>query len=197
MGDKQQSLFQKNSFYNPHSFKELDGRSFYNDFARFFDGHTAVIETNFKTLGHFKITFDQKQLVHLLGLQKVTKQSVDQILTQMKDNCLDFRKISRNPNFYQIRPRLYNYGFLHDIFYDELYLTVVSTKMLKPNTQHLDALFFKPRNLAIDHHVVLGLRKVNENDGYVPVTLHEVKSLGRLKLKYAKVKSLTMPELSN
>ncbi|EPD03886.1 hypothetical protein Lpp70_14195, partial [Lacticaseibacillus paracasei subsp. paracasei Lpp70] len=94
---------------------------------------------------------------------------------------MDFRKISRNPNFYQIRPRLYNYGFLHDIFYDELYLTVVSTKMLKPNTQHLDSLFFKPRNLAIDHHVVLGLRKVNENDGYVPVTLHEVKSLGRLR----------------
>lgn len=187
---EQQDLFGDDLGYAPKRMPELNGQRYYKDFSRYFDGKRAIVKTNYKLLQRVEIHFHIEQLVHLLGLQKVLNQSVPKILQAMAADEIDFRRVRRAERFPQILPRLYNYDFLHEIFYDTLYKTLISTHMLVPNTQNLDAIFFKPTNLANNRHVVLGLRRIGEI--YVPVTLHEIHNLKRLRVQYATVNQITL-----
>lgn len=171
--DQNQDLFSENFYYNPQSIKDLSSRMFYEDYLTYFDHKTAILSTNYKPLQTITIKFNIDQLVHLLGLQKVIHQNDKQILKSMKSGYLDFKSLTSKPNFKDIKDRLYNYHFLHEVFYDTLITTVISTVNLKPNMQKLDALFLKVKTTN-NKVAILGIRNIGNNI-YVPVTLHTVR----------------------
>lgn len=166
----------KISHIHINSLKDIDYYKILNDYRDNFSDKIALITTNYKKLSEFKVSFDEKNLPHLMGWQKVSgkNSSATSIIRMIESYKFIFSKTRHNPEFFRIKDRLLNYEFLYDVFYQEDTNVCVMTRDMKPNPLKLDIVFYKikdPKRI-----VVLGLRRNKNTDYFVPTTLHVEKN---------------------
>lgn len=143
-----------------------------DDYRRWFSGRLIVLKTNYKLLKHFTVVFNERDLPHLMGWEKIVdKESFAKHIIKLVDSQrLTFQNSRHHRNFYKIKSRMLNYNFLHEVFWKNNPDVCVMTSSMKPNPLRLDIVFVKntnPREI-----VVLGLRKRKSMDSFVPTTLH-------------------------
>lgn len=155
-----------------------------DDYTKNFNGKICVLETNYKKMATIKISFHCNDLYHLLGLHKILKKGhASRVISSIRKGELTFKSIQRHSDFGDIKPRIENYNFLHQLFIDNRVKICVLKKDLIKNTMNLDVVFYKPKN---NRCVVLGLRQ--QGNVYHLTTLHESHSDKYIHLKQTKIK---------
>lgn len=179
-------------YYEIKSLKDVDYLNILKDYRQNFDGRVVCITTNYKKLSSFKVSFDEKNLPHLMGWQKVLNKnnSATNIIRLVENEQLTLSNTRKNKEFFRIKDRLLNYNFLHAIFYQHVSDICIMTSDMKPNRLKLDIVFYHPKDQR--HIVVLGLRKRIDTQYFVPTTLHvEVaKNNPYLKRRKTSIKSI-------
>ena len=140
------------------------------DYELNFDKKQCTVYTGYKKLPEFTVLFDMEDLFHLLGIHKLnTGLRSSSWLKAVKEGNFQLEKYFRHPAFNNVRPRIKNYEFIYEIFYQDRVKVCVLEKDLDRNTMKLSVVFYKEQKKRI---VVIGLRK--DKLGYFrPVTLHE------------------------
>lgn len=182
----------KISHIHVNSLKDIDYHKILNDYRSNFSGGIAAITTNYKKLSNFYVSFDDKNLPHLMGWQKVLNKnsSATNIIKLIESDEFSFSKTRHHSEFFRIKDRLLSYEFLYDVFYQEDSNVCVMTRDMKPNPLRLDIVFYKekdPRRI-----IILGLRKSKQTKYFVPTTLHVEKNRNNQYLNRRKtnIKSL-------
>lgn len=179
-------------FYEIKDLKDVNYLKILEDYRQNFAGRVAYITTNYKKLAQFKVSFDEKNLPHLMGWQKVLNKnnSATNIISLVENGQLTFLNTRKNQEFFRIKDRLLNYNFLYAIFYQHISDICVMTSDMKPNRLKLDIVFYHPKDKR--HIVVLGLRKRMNTQYFVPTTLHVelAKDNPYLKRRKTSIKSI-------
>lgn len=154
-----------------------------DDYTKNFNGKICVLETNYKKIPTIRISFHCNDLYHLLGLHKILKNiNADRVISKIQNGDITFKDIQRHSDFGDIKPRIENYNFLHQLFIDNRVKICVLKKDLIKNTMNLDVVFYKPKN---NRCIVLGLRQ--QEKVYYLTTLHEAHSDKYIHLKQTKI----------
>ncbi|KID42266.1 PBECR4 domain-containing protein [Fructilactobacillus fructivorans] len=144
-----------------------------DDYRHYFSGHTVELTTNYNLLSQVKIIFNEKDLPHLMGWEKVRIKNKDKNASKIIidiDNLTFTKKLSKkNPNWKSIKKRNLNYNLLHRIFLDQDINVFVETSNMHPNRLHLNIVFVYNKKRE---SIILGFRKTRTRDVFVPVTLH-------------------------
>ncbi|WP_124978509.1 PBECR4 domain-containing protein, partial [Ligilactobacillus salitolerans] len=156
-------------------FSDIDYQSILNDYRKNFHGNAIEIETNYKLLGKFKVVFNERDLPHLMGWEKVSKSSVSsasKIIKAIDSGLFTLQNTRSHSNFNKIKKRMLHYNFLYDVFVEQNVNVCVMTSDMKPNRLKLDIVFYQ----ELKHEaVILGLRKDKNMSVFVPTTLHTEK----------------------
>lgn len=175
----------KNSF-------QINYKKILDDYRKNFSNRRALIRTNYKPLEEFIVTFNTRDLPHLMGWEKIVdKRSYANNIVKLIDNeKLIYSNSRHHRNFHKIKDRMFNYEFLYEIFWEHNHDVCVMTSDMKPNPQKLDIVFFKqssPREI-----IVLGLRKRYNMESFVPTTLHteSIKGNQYLLRRRTRIKSI-------
>ncbi|GEL89316.1 PBECR4 domain-containing protein [Pediococcus parvulus] len=152
---------------NKLNFKEI-----LEDYRECFAGHEAVIQTNYNLLSSVKVLFNEHDVPHLMGWEKVrTKhKNASAIINDIDQGTFTAEVARKSHEYFRIKKRMQNYNFMHRIFIDCDINVFVYTRDMKPNRLKLDIVFCylkEPKEV-----VVLGLRKAEGRDVFVPTTLH-------------------------
>lgn len=160
------------NWYKIESLNDVDYFKILEDYRQNFAGKTVGIRTNYKKLGQFKVSFDEKNLPHLMGWQKVLNRNnfATNIINLVETGEFTLSNTRKNRDFFRIKDRLLNYNFLYAVFYQHNPDVCVMTSDMKPNPLKLDIVFYSPKDKK--HIVVLGLRKRLKTQYFVPTTLH-------------------------
>lgn len=153
------------------TFNDINYIEMLEDFERHFCGNIARVETNYKPLQSFNVYFEPKQLPHLMGWDKITNKKIgsSRINELIKLDNFNVESTRKHHKFHESRKRMLNYNFLHEIFIYKKHNICVMTRDMKPNSMRLDIVFYKELEKEA---TILGLRKDNRMDYFVPTTLH-------------------------
>lgn len=162
-------------YYHVKNVNDIDYKKILDDYRRWFSGRIVELTTNYKLLQDFKVIFNDSDLPHLMGWQKIISKRnyAGHIIDLVDSGAFTVKTSRKNQNFPRIKNRLLNYNFMHEIFWDANSNVCVMTSDMKPNPLRLDIVFFKdtsPREI-----VVLGLRRAKGMNYFVPTTLHAEK----------------------
>lgn len=140
------------------------------DYELNFDKKQCTVYTGYKKFPEFTVLFNTEDLFHLLGIHKLdTGFRSTSWLEAVKGNEFQLGRYINHPAFKDVRPRINNYDFIYEIFYQDRVKVCILEKDLSRNTMKLSVVFYKEQRKQV---VVLGLRK--DKLGYFrPVTLHE------------------------
>lgn len=159
-----------------------------NDYRVNFCNHIMKINTNFNLLSEILIYFDEKQLPHLMGFNKIYNHPASKIINDIDREKFTKNAAKKNPEWFKIKKRILNYNFLHRIFIDQDIQIMVYTSDMKPNRLHLDIVFVEPKT---KEDVILGFRKDKNSDYFFPTTLHtESKNNAYNKRYHTKINKL-------
>ncbi|WP_251547925.1 PBECR4 domain-containing protein [Limosilactobacillus caecicola] len=159
-------------YYQVKSSLDINYQKILNDYRRWFATRQIVLTTNYKLLDKFTVVFSESDLPHLMGWEKVvSKKAYARNILHLVDNkMLTYTNSRHHHRFKDIKNRLLNYNFLHEIFWKHDPDICVMTSNMKPNPLRLDIVFTK--NTSPREIVVLGLRRKKHMESFVPTTLH-------------------------
>ncbi|MGX7395416.1 PBECR4 domain-containing protein [Carnobacterium mobile] len=141
--------------------------SIYNNYRKNYHGKMVTITTGYKPFSTIEITFNEKQLPHLLGLHKIDKDKASKQLTRIKNETLTYQTLKKNDNFYQIKDRIKYFSFIDDVFiFQKVKQCICVSKEDSRNIMRLDIVFLEDN---IERVLNLGLRK-DFSGKYAPVT---------------------------
>lgn len=129
--------------------------------------------TNYKVLDKFSVVFNDLDLPHLMGWHKLYTKNIiaKKIVNLVKNGELTYKSTKNNPIFKsQVKDRIINYNFIHEVFLENSPDVCVMTSSMKPNPLILDIVFSK--DISSRKIIILGLRRKSEMDSFVPTTLH-------------------------
>jgi len=154
------------------SVSDINYKAILQDYRNHFHGNAVAVETNFKPLERFKVVFNERDLPHLMGWEKISKNgtgSATKIIRAIDHDDFTLERTKAHHNFNKIKTRMLHYNFLYDVFLEKNINACVMTSDMKPNRLRLDIVFYQEiKNEAI----ILGLRKDKHMDVFVPTTLH-------------------------
>ena len=152
----------------------MDLKDIIQDYELNFNNKRCIVSTGYNKLPEFTVMFDVKDLYHLLGIHKLQLNlHATSWVEQVKKDAFQLGQFSKHPVFYDILPRINNYDFIYEIFYQSKVKVCVLEKDLSKNTMHLSVVFYKQDGKKV---IVMGLRK--DRQGYLrPVTLHESRGI--------------------
>ncbi|MHC5552259.1 PBECR4 domain-containing protein [Carnobacterium maltaromaticum] len=155
-------------------FADINFKALLDDYRYHFAGKLLVVETNYNALNNFSIVFNEKDLPHLMGWDKIMMKKKN---AKFICELIDLRKLTvesskNHDSFNDAKKRMLNYNFIHDCFLHNTEGVCVMTKNMKPNPLNLDIVFYREGKKEA---VVLGLRKDLRSGLYVPTTLHNKK----------------------
>ncbi|MGR3742103.1 PBECR4 domain-containing protein [Companilactobacillus sp. DQM5] len=139
------------------------------DYRNFFSGRSIKITTNYNLLSTFIVSFNDNDLPHLMGWHKLRNSRATKLISAVESGSLTKEKVKRHPKWHEASQRMLSYNFMHRIFVDQDISAFVYTREMKPNRQNLDIVFLNNRKKDT---VILGLRKANGRDTFIPTTLH-------------------------
>lgn len=183
----------KKEHYQIHTLNDINYLKILEDYRQNFAGKVVHITTNYKKLASFKISFDEKNLPHLMGWQKVLdkNKSATNIIALIENKEFTLEDTRKHHEFFRIKDRLLSYEFLYEFFYEHISKVCIMTSDMKPNRLKLDIVFYYPKDKR--RIVVLGLRKRQNTSYFIPTTLHveSAKNNPYLKRRKTSIKSLT------
>ncbi|MEG1046557.1 PBECR4 domain-containing protein [Carnobacterium sp.] len=152
-------------------YADINFKALLDDYRHHFSRKLLIVETNYKALAEFSIVFNEKDLPHLMGWDKIMgkKKSAKFICGLIDKNQLTVESSKKHSRFNEAKKRMLNYNFIHDCFLHNTQNVCVMTKSMKPNPLNLDIVFYREGKREA---VVLGLRKDLKSGLYVPTTLH-------------------------
>ncbi|OTG47803.1 PBECR4 domain-containing protein [Streptococcus agalactiae] len=166
----------------------VDLKEIVNDYELNFCGKRCKVETNFKHLPEFMILFDIRDLYHLPGIHKLkTKYRATNWVEAVKADVFLLSNYSKHPNFREVLPRVDNYNFLYEIFYQFRVNVCILDKDLTKNTMKLSVVFYKDNKKKL---VVVGLKR-DETGVFRPATLHESRNNPYKRIRHTAIKSIT------
>ncbi|MDG3141466.1 PBECR4 domain-containing protein [Streptococcus suis] len=158
-----------------------------DDYELNFCNKKCEITTNYKELPTFLVYFEINDLYHLLGIHKLkTKYRATNWIKAVKSDSFILSKYSKHPNFREVIPRINNYNFLYEIFYQFQVNVCVLEKDLSRNTMELSIVFYKDDSKKI---VVIGLKK-DRTGVFRVATLHESRTNKYKSIRYTMIKSI-------
>lgn len=91
-----------------------------NDYELNFCHKKCTVETGYKKLPEFTVVFNATNLFHLLGIHKLhTRYTATTWIEAIRRGSFDLNKFSKRPEFKDIIPRIRNYEFFYEIFYQD------------------------------------------------------------------------------
>lgn len=162
----------ENNYLQILSFSDINYLNILNDYRRNFHGKAVEVHTNYKPLEKFKVVFNQTDLPHLMGWGKVAmegRKSAKRVIADIDCSQLTLESSRKHGDFNKIKKRMLHYNFLYDVFIEQSINACVMTSNMKPNRLKLDIVFYQE---VSKEAVILGLRKDQHMDVFVPTTLH-------------------------
>lgn len=161
----------KSDYLKINSFTDINYKEILSDYYHHFHGRAVEVQTNYKPLKSFKVVFNQLDLPHLMGWEKVTRKSAraGKIIELINSDKFTLENTRKHSNFNNIKNRMLNYNFIHETFIDQTVDICVMTSDMKPNPLKLDIVFCEELGREA---IILGLRKRNDMEAFVPTTLH-------------------------
>ncbi|MDT2748897.1 hypothetical protein BI362_00975 [Streptococcus parauberis] len=140
------------------------------DYELNFNNKKCKIETGYKTMPFFVVSFNSNNLFHLLGIHKLNTEYRASTWPEavMNENFI-LENYKRHKSFFDVIPRIENYEFLYEIFYASRIKVCILEKDLKNNTMKLSVVFYK---FDKKKTVVIGLKKDIKLGYFIPATLH-------------------------
>ena len=175
-------------FYFVESFIDVELKEILDDYELNFCHKKCTVETGYKKLPEFTVVFNATNLFHLLGIHKLhTRYTATSWIKAVRNDSFSLNDFSKRPEFKDIIPRIRNYEFFYEIFYQNKVNICVLEKDLKRNTMNLSVVFYKNEQKRI---VVLGLRRDKFNN-FIPATLHESRNNTYKDSRQTVVKGIT------
>ncbi|MFS1237441.1 PBECR4 domain-containing protein [Lactiplantibacillus plantarum] len=161
----------ESDYLKVNCFADIDYKSILQDYHNHFHGRAVEVKTNYKRLESFKVVFNQLDLPHLMGWEKVTRKraNASKIISLINDDKFTLENTRKHSNFNNIKNRMLNYNFIHEIFIDQSIEVCVMTSDMNPNPLKLDIVFCEELGRQA---IILGLRKRSDMEAFVPTTLH-------------------------
>ncbi|WP_242258087.1 PBECR4 domain-containing protein [Streptococcus thoraltensis] len=165
----------------------MDLKDIVDDYELNFCNKKCKISTSYKELPTFLVHFEITDLYHLLGIHKLkTQYRATSWIDAVKSNSFILSDYSKHTNFREVIPRISNYNFLYEIFYQFQVKVCVLEKDLVRNTMELSIVFYKDNSKKI---VVIGLKK-DKTGVFRVATLHETRVNKYKSIRHTMIKSI-------
>lgn len=173
-----------------NKYNDVDLLELLTDYRNNFHGKKCKIETNYKKLNQFIVSFYDDGFPHLLGLHYTLKPNYAKaILKAIENKSISANSIQKTEGFkkYHLRDRIVQYHFLYDVFYDKKIKVCIPTDNIKCDWLKLSCVFTDKRD---KRELILGLKKDDRTSEYKPATLHIRKGTYYSDMKCSKIKSI-------
>ena len=122
-------------------------------------------------LSEFDIVFTDRDLPHLMGWNKLYTRTTNasNLLKMVETRKLTKDTAKKNSEWFKVKKRILNYNMLSRVFLDRDIETFVATSDMQPNRLKLDVVFVVNNK---NESVIVGLRKSQSREFFVPTTLH-------------------------
>lgn len=159
------------------------------DYELNFSGKQCLFQTSYNKLPEILVRFEVEDLFHILGIHKLdTGLRAKKWIECVKSSQFMLNDYSKHSRFSEVLPRVRNYKFFYEIFYQDKVKVCVLDKDLTRNTMKLSVVFYKDEKKKV---IVIGIRKTSEGY-YVPATLHESRSNIYSRMKKTVIKKISM-----
>ena len=159
------------------------------DYELNFSGKQCLFRTSYNKLPEILVRFEVEDLFHILGIHKLdTGLRAKKWIEKVKKNQFLLSDYSKHSRFSEVLPRVRNYEFFYEIFYQDKVKVCILNKDLMRNTMNLSVVFYKDEKKKV---IVIGIRRTSEGY-YVPATLHESKSNTYSRMKKTSITKVSL-----
>lgn len=172
---------------------DVNLKDIYSFYLEKFCNKNCILTTGYHKISPVQISFRKDQLPHLLGLHKIGYSGGMKTVTLIEQEKLTLMDIKNKQGYHEIKPRIFNFYQLEEMFYNEGIKTCILKKDNTNNTKmyrQLDIILINNSNNKSKVYV-LGLKFNKKTSVYYPTTFFETKKSKYDSMRMTVVNKLT------